>query len=240
VARVIVGADEPERLSRILMRLQTHGVNRVVPGEAELRPALRDGVFLDDFSSTTNLDTQIHLRGRWIDVTNSEMDCGVVVIETPAGPGARTVAMSDVTAGALIVCGAGGVRVLPLPQAGEVAGGSDAFQFMSSAVSSEKPQALLVRQVADQMREVKARGEKIPFPIVARILLDSLEGLHAAHELKDDAGNPLGLVHRDFSPQNILIGIDGVTKLADFSVAKTADRVVRTHTGLVKGKIGYM
>ena len=66
--------------------------------------------------------------------------------------------------------------------------------------------------LAGLMREVKARGEKIPFPLVARILLDSLEGLHAAHELKDEAGNPLGLVHRDFSPQNILIGIDGVTR----------------------------
>jgi eukaryotic-like serine/threonine-protein kinase len=94
--------------------------------------------------------------------------------------------------------------------------------------------------LAGLMRDVKASGKKIPLPFIARILLDSLEGLHASHELKDEAGNPLGLVHRDFSPQNILIGLDGVTKLADFSVAKTADRVIRTHTGLVKGKIGYM
>lgn len=94
--------------------------------------------------------------------------------------------------------------------------------------------------LAGLMREVKARGQRIPMPLVARILLDALEGLHASHELKDEAGNPVGLVHRDFSPQNILIGVDGVTKLADFSVAKSADRVVRTRTGLVKGKIGYM
>jgi len=94
--------------------------------------------------------------------------------------------------------------------------------------------------LAGLMREVKASGQRIPMPLVARILLDSLEGLHASHELKDDAGNLVGLVHRDFSPQNILIGVDGVTKLADFSVAKSADRVVRTRTGLVKGKIGYM
>jgi serine/threonine-protein kinase len=94
--------------------------------------------------------------------------------------------------------------------------------------------------LAGLMREVKAAGQKIPLPIVARILLDSLDGLHAAHELKDDTGKTLGLVHRDFSPQNILIGLDGVTKLADFSVAKAGDRAIRTRTGLVKGKIGYM
>jgi eukaryotic-like serine/threonine-protein kinase len=94
--------------------------------------------------------------------------------------------------------------------------------------------------LAGLMREVKAAGQKIPLPIVARIMVDALDGLHAAHELKDDSGKTLGLVHRDFSPQNILIGIDGVTKLADFSVAKAGDRAIRTRTGLVKGKIGYM
>lgn len=94
--------------------------------------------------------------------------------------------------------------------------------------------------LAGLMREVKSAGNKIPLHIVARILLDALDGLHAAHELRDESGKPLGLVHRDFSPQNLLIGIDGVTKLADFSVAKAGDRAIRTRTGLVKGKIGYM
>jgi serine/threonine-protein kinase len=94
--------------------------------------------------------------------------------------------------------------------------------------------------LAGLMREVKAAGQKIPLPLVARILLDAIDGLHAAHELKDEGGKPMGLVHRDFSPQNILIGLDGVTKLADFSVAKAGDRAIRTRTGLVKGKIGYM
>ena len=56
--------------------------------------------------------------------------------------------------------------------------------------------------------------------VALRILLDALAGLHAAHELRDDAGAPSGLVHRDFSPQNILVGIDGVARLADFGIAK--------------------
>jgi hypothetical protein len=84
------------------------------------------------------------------------MDCGIVVTETPQGPTARTIPMCDVAAGESIVCGASGIRVLPLPQMAEAARGAGQFEFMSSEVSSEKPQALLVRQVADQMREVEA------------------------------------------------------------------------------------
>lgn len=161
MARVVVTADDPEQLSRILMRLQTHGANLVTPGSAVLRPAPMDGVFPDDFYSTTNLDTQIYLDGRWIEVANSEMDCGIIVAETQQGFAARTIAMSDVSAGDSIVCGASGIRVIPLPETAEATRGSGQFEFMSSQVSSEKPQALLVRQVADQMRQVKAAGEKI-------------------------------------------------------------------------------
>lgn len=90
------------------------------------------------------------------------------------------------------------------------------------------------------MRAVKAQNERMPFRLVARILSDTLGGLHAAHELTDDKGKSIGLVHRDYTPQNILIGIDGVSRLSDFSVAKAGDRAIRTRTGLVKGKIAYM
>lgn len=76
--------------------------------------------------------------------------------------------------------------------------------------------------------------------LMARILNDALLGLQAAHDLLDTEGKPLNLVHRDFSPQNILIGIQGQTQLGDFGVAKAADRAVRTKTGLTKGKINYM
>jgi lysine-ketoglutarate reductase/saccharopine dehydrogenase-like protein (TIGR00300 family) len=161
IARLVISADDVEQLSRILMRLQTHGVNQVTAGSAMLRPALRDGVFPDDFYSTTNLDTQIHLDGHWIEVLNPEMDCGIVVTETSQGFTARTIAMSDVSAGDSIVCGASGVRVRPLPEPAEARRGSGDFEFMSSQVSSEKPQTLLVRQVADQMRQAKSVGEKI-------------------------------------------------------------------------------
>ena len=155
--KLTVSAEDSELLDRILMRLQTHGANQVDPGQAVLRPAPRDGVFPEDFYSTTNLETRIRINGGWITVDNPEMDCGIVV----ADGAARTIPVSDIRAGDQVVCGAGGIRVLPLPVPVRTDPGETSFEFMSSEVSSEKPQALLVRQVADQMREVKARGEKI-------------------------------------------------------------------------------
>ncbi|HTR71333.1 MAG TPA: TIGR00300 family protein [Mycobacteriales bacterium] len=154
-AVINVGADSEERLSRILMRLQVHGVNKVDPGEATIRPAPEDGVFPDDFYSTTNLETVVRLGGQWVPVEQPEMDCGLIV----TGSRVRTVPVSDVHAGDQIVCGAGGVRVvLPSREHKKIEGD---FGFMNSIVSSEKPQALLVRQIAERMREVKAEGGRI-------------------------------------------------------------------------------
>jgi lysine-ketoglutarate reductase/saccharopine dehydrogenase-like protein (TIGR00300 family) len=160
-ARLIVEADDPDLLNRILMRLQTHGANPVDPGDPLLRPAPQDGVFPDDFYSTTNLETQVRIDGRWVGVADAEMDCGIVVTRTADGVAARTIPMSDVAQGDVIVCGASGVRVLPMPAVEDSGDAQGQFTFMSSTVSSEKPQALLVRQVAERMRETKARGQKI-------------------------------------------------------------------------------
>jgi lysine-ketoglutarate reductase/saccharopine dehydrogenase-like protein (TIGR00300 family) len=137
------------------MRLQVHGVNLVHPGEATTRPALADGVFPEDFYSTTNLETVVRLGGQWVPVEQPEMDCALLV----QGGRVRTVPVSDVREGDLIVCGAAGVRVvLPVREHKKVEGD---FEFMASSVSSEKPQALLVRQIADRMREVKSDGGRI-------------------------------------------------------------------------------
>ncbi len=84
------------------------------------------------------------------------------------------------------------------------------------------------------------RHTPIPVAIVARIMSDALEGLHAAHEMCDDDGVPLGVVHRDFSPQNILVGLDGVARLTDFGVAKVTSQIGTTTTGMTKGKVSYM
>ena len=84
------------------------------------------------------------------------------------------------------------------------------------------------------------RHEAIPVAIAAAIVCDALHGLHAAHEAKDEQGAALGLVHRDVSPQNVLVGLDGITRIADFGVAKAAGRVQSTRDGAIKGKLAYM
>jgi lysine-ketoglutarate reductase/saccharopine dehydrogenase-like protein (TIGR00300 family) len=155
-ARLRVGAETDEVLQRILMRVQIHGVNQVDPGEATLRPADRDGVFPEDFYSTTNLVTLVRVDGRWIEVDRPEMDCGLVYADGRV----RTVPVSDVKEGDLVVCGANGVKVV-LPQQEHSAKTSGHFEFMASTVSSEKPQALLVRQIAGQLRDVKTSGKRV-------------------------------------------------------------------------------
>lgn len=84
------------------------------------------------------------------------------------------------------------------------------------------------------------RGAQIPQNIVVRILADACAGLHAAHELRDDEGRVLDVVHRDISPQNILVTTAGVTKVIDFGIATAVDRLAeKTKKGLLKGKIQY-
>jgi lysine-ketoglutarate reductase/saccharopine dehydrogenase-like protein (TIGR00300 family) len=158
-ARVAVSADDADLLERILMRIQVHGANAVAPGTATLRPAPADGVFPEDFYSTTNLETLVRLDREWLRVQQPEMDCGLVVEQRDGRPVVRTVPVSDVRAGQQVVCGAHGVRVELPEQAPR--GEEETFGFMSSDVSSEKPQALLVRQIAQRMREVKAAGGRI-------------------------------------------------------------------------------
>jgi serine/threonine protein kinase len=81
---------------------------------------------------------------------------------------------------------------------------------------------------------------KIAPGVGIRIVLDTLAGLHAAHELQDDNGKPLEIVHRDVSPQNVLVGVDGVARITDFGVARAASRLSVTRTGQLKGKLAYM
>jgi serine/threonine-protein kinase len=84
------------------------------------------------------------------------------------------------------------------------------------------------------------RNTVMPIGIGLRIVIDMLTGLHAAHELSDEQGKPLGLVHRDVSPQNVLVGVDGIARLVDFGVARAATRLAGTRVGQLKGKIAYM
>jgi eukaryotic-like serine/threonine-protein kinase len=94
-----------------------------------------------------------------------------------------------------------------------------------------------LRAVAKRARE---RGERLPIAEVVKIVSMAAAGLHYAHELADAGGKPLGLVHRDISPDNVLVHRNGVAKVVDFGIAKAANSGGRTRTGALKGKVAYM
>ena len=94
--------------------------------------------------------------------------------------------------------------------------------------------------VAHLNKIVVSNGDRMPIPFAASIVAQALHGLHAAHIARDKNGEPLGIVHRDVSPQNILVGTDGVARVLDFGIAKAASRATSTEDGQIKGKTAYM
>jgi eukaryotic-like serine/threonine-protein kinase len=87
---------------------------------------------------------------------------------------------------------------------------------------------------------LKKNRDRRPPRLLIPIILDALSGLHAAHTLTDDDGSSMRLVHRDVSPQNILVGVDGMARLTDFGIAKAESRINSTRPGELKGKISFM
>ncbi len=154
VSQAVISLEgEQAQLDRLIDELQVHGVNRVSAGTSTLVASDQDGVLPAGFYSTTNLATDVLVDGQWLAVENPEMDCAIVIADGRA----RTAPMHQVRAGDQIVVGSGGVRV----QAPAKQGGPTAFEFMSSEVSSEKPKALIVREVADRMRAAHERGGRV-------------------------------------------------------------------------------
>jgi lysine-ketoglutarate reductase/saccharopine dehydrogenase-like protein (TIGR00300 family) len=149
--------DDEAVIDALCERLEVHGASRVGDADAEVVAADVDGVLPAGFHSTTNLATDVRVGGRWVPVENPEMDCGLVVLDGGDGPRVRTVPMHRVRSGDRIVVGHGGVRVRPVERDRE----TRAFEFMNSDVSSEKPKALLVEQVAERMRAARDRGGRI-------------------------------------------------------------------------------
>lgn len=90
------------------------------------------------------------------------------------------------------------------------------------------------------VRAARKAGQRLPVPVACAIMIDALKGLHAAHQAVDEKNQPLAIVYRDISPQNILVGADGVARVLDFGVAKAATRLQTMREGQLKGKIPYM
>ena len=168
----IFGRDAAH-LDELLTVVTEYGVVAVKPQDAVLEAADRDGVFPDRFYSTTNLTTFVRVGGEWMRVLHPEMDCGIRV--DPDALAAETVAMNDAKAGDLFVTGHRGIRVLPLERPRE----SQPFEFMASAVSSEKPKAQIVHEMARELRQVKADG-KLTIAVVGPAVVNTGAAPHLA------------------------------------------------------------
>jgi lysine-ketoglutarate reductase/saccharopine dehydrogenase-like protein (TIGR00300 family) len=150
-----VTAPDAELLDAILKRIGQHGALPVASDDARLVPANDDGVFPDGFYCTTHFDTWIARQGRWIAVDHPEMDCGIRC--DPATGHASTVPMHRVRRGDLIVVGHAGVKVAPIDRSPE----RNLFEFMASSVSSEKPKAVVIREMAAHIKTARAAGGKV-------------------------------------------------------------------------------
>jgi len=96
------------------------------------------------------------------------------------------------------------------------------------------------KSLARIQRTYRKKGARVPLEMALYIVMQMLDGLAYAHELKGPDGKPLGIVHRDISPQNILVTGDGWVKIIDFGIAKAARRITQTMPGIIKGKFAYM
>jgi lysine-ketoglutarate reductase/saccharopine dehydrogenase-like protein (TIGR00300 family) len=154
-ARIEVRAPSSPVLEDILDAIHDHGAAPVNAQDCTFVPADMDGAFPESFYSTTSFRTQVRLGGEWVDIEDQEMDCGILI--DPEGAAARCIAMADVRKGDRIVVGRQGIRVFPA----EANARHNLFEFMSSAVSSEKPKGVTVREIAAAMKRTREAGEKI-------------------------------------------------------------------------------
>jgi lysine-ketoglutarate reductase/saccharopine dehydrogenase-like protein (TIGR00300 family) len=154
--RIKISAPTRELLDVLLDRAQRVGAVSEDLEQVELAPAPADGVFPEEFYSTTNLATEVRLQRQWVEVDWPEMDCGIAV--DPDARRAWTVALSDVKAGEQIVVGHAGVKVMPMERPREQ---PPVFAFMGSNVSSEKPKALLIHEIAEKLRDIRERGGRV-------------------------------------------------------------------------------
>ncbi len=155
-ARIKISAPSRELLALLVDHAQRIGASPQDPEQVRLAPAPANGVFPEDFYSTTNLATEVRLGGEWVPVEWPEMDCGIAV--DADGKHAWTVALSDVRQGEQIVVGHEGVKVNPLERPRTQ---PQVFAFMGSNVSSEKPKSVLIREIAERLRSIRTANGRV-------------------------------------------------------------------------------
>ena len=153
-ALIEVGAESAELLEHIIAQIADHGAVPTSAQDCRTVAADIEGAFPEGFYSTTNQRTQVRIAGDWYDVELQEMDCGVAV--DVDAKRAVCVPMCEVRLGTEIIVGHAGTRVFPEAREAE----SDAFKFMASGVSTEKPKGVVIRQVANELFQNRQRGEK--------------------------------------------------------------------------------
>ncbi|GCC11779.1 hypothetical protein IPdc08_01839 [archaeon] len=154
-ARILIKADSREQLDYILSELLKIGAKIPEVEEVKLRLAPKDRTLPEGFYSTTNHPTYILISGEWVGVENIEMDVAIVVdTENKSALGKP---ISDIKKGDFVVVGNRGIRVEPPERPRSYS----MFEFMKSSVSSEKPVEILIKNIAETIKEVKREGKKI-------------------------------------------------------------------------------
>ena len=156
-ARIKVEASNPDLLDTVLAKIREHGAlpEQVEEESLQLEAAPLDGVFPERFYATTNLETWVRLEQQWIPVESIEMDCGIRIDANTRK--AQCLPMHRVKNGDLVVVGQRGVKVVPLERQQPGA----PFEFMTSAVSTEQPKGLLIREIAELMQRVRRENGRI-------------------------------------------------------------------------------
>ncbi len=152
-ARIEVIAATQDDLDRAVSEACRLGATTLAVEEVEVLPSPADGVAPEDFYSTTNLETRIRWKGRWIPVEHPEMDCAIAI----DGDRAFCVPINDLVAGQPVVVGHRGIRVIPLERSRSPL---PSFGFMGSQISSERPSGRSVREAALWMRQCRLSGMK--------------------------------------------------------------------------------
>ena len=155
-ARILIEAPSQEGLEQVLAKIKEHGALPLDEEEpVRLEPAPEDGIFPEGFYATTNLATWVRLSEKWVEVESPEMDCGIRV--DPRSMRAETLPIHKVKKGDLIVIGHRGVKIVPVERRVP----HEAFEFMSSPVSTERPKGLLIREIAESMKKARRDNGKI-------------------------------------------------------------------------------